>query len=76
MTAASGMPGWKVVNLTPRTEFVGGGPQAGFDVAFQTDSGIAATVFVSSAQLGDPERVRAIIAERVGQLDGIHQLSG
>lgn len=77
MTTPSETPGWNTTAITPRTEFIQGvGPVPGFDVGFTTTSGITASVWVTTAQAGNPATVRNLIATRVQQLHALHTLSG
>lgn len=74
--ADSGMPTWKVVSITPRTEFVAGqGPIEGYRVNYETNTGLTGFVFVASSGLSNKQAIAAAIQTDVEHLHAIHTLS-
>lgn len=74
---ADGIPDWTVTSVTPYTDFVAGrGPVEGSLVNFQTTSGLAGSVFVPTVELSNQEKIRAMITERIANLDAVHKMTG
>jgi len=69
---------WNVTGMTPTVQFVPGSaaPVEGVQVHWATNTGIAGSVFVPKAQLGDSARVRDAIVRDVQAHSAIHELNG
>lgn len=71
------VPGWSVDYVKDDMRYVPGvGPVEGFNVTFTTKSGVTGSVFVPTAQIGDVNRVAALVQQRVEELHAVHTLSG
>lgn len=71
------LPNWTVQGLIPDVRFTPGtGPVDGQTLTFVMSSGVTGTVFVPAAVLGDLERIRNLVQQRVEELHAIHTLSG
>lgn len=74
--AGNQLPSWKVVSITPRTEFVPGtGPVEGYRVNYETSTGISGFVFVNSSGLANADQISAAIQTDVEHLHAIHTLT-
>lgn len=71
------LPTWKVVSISPRTEFVAGqGPVEGYRVNYETSTGVSGFVFTASSGLANKDQIAATIQTDVERLHAIHTLQG
>ena len=68
--------GWSVTSQREDIQLAPNGQVAnGVVVTFTTASGIQGSVFVPNVDY-TPDRVRAMIAERVARMEAVHKLTG
>lgn len=69
--------GWRVTSQTPSQDFSAGGVITnGVIISYESSQGVTGRLFVPDALMGDPDKVRELIAERVAQSAAIMELRG